>query len=128
MHIDHMFMGDEMGGKTLAILEAKFVVEALIDRRLREVAAVADHHGQYFGTFSKSDGVLAWGVQTIQATVRTLRSAIEEKWMVKFDRKRRPRAAARAFGGRTVRRKMIGSNLWAGRREGQPAGPQRPRG
>ena len=34
---------------------------------------------------SKSDGVIERGVQTIQGMVRTLRSAIEEKWMVKLD-------------------------------------------
>ena len=34
---------------------------------------------------SKSNGVIERGVQTIQGMVRTLRSAIEEKWMVKLD-------------------------------------------
>ena len=34
---------------------------------------------------SKSNGVIERGVQTIQGMVRTLRSAIEERWMVKLD-------------------------------------------
>ena len=34
---------------------------------------------------SKSNGVVERGVQTIQGMVRTLRSAIEERWMVKLD-------------------------------------------
>ena len=34
---------------------------------------------------SKSNGVIERGVQTIQGMVRTLRSAIEGKWMAKLD-------------------------------------------
>ena len=34
---------------------------------------------------SKSNGVIERGVQTIQGVVRTLRSAIEERWMLKLD-------------------------------------------
>ena len=34
---------------------------------------------------SESNGVIERGVQTIQGMVRTLRSAIEERWMVKLD-------------------------------------------
>eukprot|EP00974_Lingulodinium_polyedra_P038888 3725751-Lingulodinium_polyedra.AAC.1 len=34
---------------------------------------------------SKSNGVIERGVQTVQGMVRTLRSALEEKWQVELD-------------------------------------------
>ena len=121
VHMDYMFMGEETGGKTLAVLAAKdrssgeFVskrVEASMGELGCEMSmatlktdngpalvavtdAVTKVRASRFAQrtimenspahFSKSNGVIERGVQTIQGMVRTLRSAIEERWMVKLD-------------------------------------------
>ena len=46
VHLDNIFMGEETGGKTLAIRVAKDLSSrALIERRLHEVVAVRDERG-----------------------------------------------------------------------------------
>ena len=133
-HADYMFMGEEKGGKTLAILvarmkETKAVMSTVVPRKsssswaARRLMAWMREVGHAHGDVivksdnepalrdlveawaklraaegggkmvmenspvgsSQSNGVVERGIQAVQGMIRTLRSALEDRWGVKLE-------------------------------------------